>query len=520
MTNAFLSRGARTVIALALCTAAGSPTLAQHEGRASIDDIARLVGGEWVIDDAQWSFGMVSDVRQVYHWGPGRASIIGDVYVSDDGGPEYHRYRTIYACAEGADTITAYTFAKDGSVAASRVHPTDGGRVEFAAEGPIEQSITFEGEDSFHWHVEQVGPDGARADLMKSTAHRRPAVTPASQAWRATPGALAASVDDLDDRAITHERTVDERLNEVWRLWTTPEGLAEWLVGRDDERRPNCNVELRIGGPYEFFFVPSAPEGERGGEGNVVLSFEPRRTLAFTWNAPPQFAAERERRTWVVVHFEAVGEEQTKIELVHMGWPTSGWADGSDWPDVYAYFDRAWASVLGALESFIADRNADPTRVHMGRLAELAPWLSPLTPMLGDWECTSSWADGRAFWGRKEARPLLGGAFMQTRIIAKDDEQGVYPRYYQVVAWDRDKGAIVAYDFRYDGAVHVLAVEADARGGVTFTYPPGARIDGTTLRSTTRPEGDDACRWEVEARVDGVVDEWTEMMDGRWERAG
>lgn len=158
---------------------------------------------------------------------------------------------------------------------------------------------------------------------------------------------MAAELGDVSGRAILREATVLLPVASVWRLWTTQEGVTEWLVSA-------ANVELRIGGPYEFYFQPGGPEGSRGGEGCRVLSYLPERMLSFTWNAPPIYPQERGKRTWVVLELIAIGPAETHVRLTHLGWPESGWTDDSKWPDVFAYFDSAWTSVLEAFSEFCA----------------------------------------------------------------------------------------------------------------------------------------------------------------------
>lgn len=127
---------------------------------------------------------------------------------------------------------------------------------------------------------------------------------------------------------------------DVFELWTTEAGLRSFM-GIDSD------IRLRVGGAYEWVFLPDAEEGSRGGEGNRVLAFDEPRVLAFSWNAPPEFEGEREPRTIVVVTFDAV-EGGTEVTLSH-----TGFRRGGRWDEVRAYFQNAWTSVLGALQSSV-----------------------------------------------------------------------------------------------------------------------------------------------------------------------
>jgi len=129
---------------------------------------------------------------------------------------------------------------------------------------------------------------------------------------------------------------------DVFELWTTEPGLRSFM-GIDSD------IRLRIGGAYEWVFLPDAEEGSRGGEGNRVLAFDEPRMLAFSWNAPPEFEDEREPRTIVVMTFDAV-EGGTEVTLSH-----SGFRAGGRWGEVRDYFQSAWTSVLGAMQENLGE---------------------------------------------------------------------------------------------------------------------------------------------------------------------
>jgi len=156
------------------------------------------------------------------------------------------------------------------------------------------------------------------------------------------PPLTAAAADDLSPREIRLERVVPKPRSEVWALWSTTEGITRWLVS-------SAKIDLRPGGLYEVYFLAEAPEGSRGSETCRVLSFLPERMLSFTWNAPPHLDRTRRQHTWVVVEL-ADAPGGTRVTVTHTGWPRSGLGDEPQWEETFAYFERAWARVLGALE--------------------------------------------------------------------------------------------------------------------------------------------------------------------------
>lgn len=153
-------------------------------------------------------------------------------------------------------------------------------------------------------------------------------------------GAGAVAGDDGSERILRKEITIRAPLEEVWRAWTTEEGLMP-VAG-------TSNVELRVGGPYEWFLDLEPDEnGLRGGEGNKVLAFLPGEVLAFDWTFPPSIPSLRAARakTQVVLQFDVPEDGAVRVRFAQLGW-----RDGEDWDRGYAYFDTAWDWVLQRMQ--------------------------------------------------------------------------------------------------------------------------------------------------------------------------
>jgi len=63
-------------------------------------------------------------------------------------------------------------------------------------------------------------------------------------------------VGDPSDRILSKEIIIPGTLDDVWRAWTTTEGVKSFFA-------PDARVELRLGGPYEIYFVADSPPGDR-----------------------------------------------------------------------------------------------------------------------------------------------------------------------------------------------------------------------------------------------------------------
>ena len=90
-----------------------------------------------------------------------------------------------------------------------------------------------------------------------------------------------------------------------------------------------------------MLFNLEAEHGKQGGEGMVVMAAQPRRMLAFTWNAPPNLPSVRGQMTHVVVRMHETESGETRVTLRH-----DGWGVGGEWDDAFQYFSSAWADVV------------------------------------------------------------------------------------------------------------------------------------------------------------------------------
>jgi uncharacterized protein YndB with AHSA1/START domain len=173
---------------------------------------------------------------------------------------------------------------------------------------------------------------------MKHLFKAQPALRRLLQAIVLTALALAAPVAASAERAIEKAVEVAALLDQVWDAWTTEPGIVSFMA-------PGARIELRPGGLFEVHFDPLAPAGERGADDMRILALQPKKMLSFTWNAPPSLPEARQQRTVVIVRFEPVGDKAVRVTLHH-----TGWGDGGQWEQAYAYFDRAWGNVLASLK--------------------------------------------------------------------------------------------------------------------------------------------------------------------------
>lgn len=169
--------------------------------------------------------------------------------------------------------------------------------------------------------------------------------------------AACVSAEPLPPIEVT--RLIGAPVSDVWDAWTTPDGFNACFDG------PVLHdIRLQMGGPFEIHWQPDSEEGQRGSEGCTVLSFVPERMLSFTWNAPPSLGAMRNEHTFVVIDFQPLGENLTRVSLRH-----DGFGEGPEWEPVREYFDPAWPWVM---DQFVKELGMPP-RYLSGYLMLLNP---------------------------------------------------------------------------------------------------------------------------------------------------
>jgi uncharacterized protein YndB with AHSA1/START domain len=161
------------------------------------------------------------------------------------------------------------------------------------------------------------------------------------------------------DRSIFLEATIHAPPSEVFRLWTSAEGVKKFFA-------PDARIGSGAGERYQIIFAPSKdPEGDsHGTKGAHILKFVPGKELAFEWitfagdnllgkNAPP-YAAPSQRNvtplpTWVEISFEAINGQpnQTHLKFAHYGF-----REGELWEQSYQWFTGAWKGVLDQLTNY------------------------------------------------------------------------------------------------------------------------------------------------------------------------
>lgn len=166
---------------------------------------------------------------------------------------------------------------------------------------------------------------------------------------------VLGGIVQAEERAINEKITVKASVDDVWKAWTTSEGIKTFFA-------PDAKVELKVDGSFQIYINPLAEAGLKGADDMRILGFQDKKMLSFTWNAPPSLPEARKQRTVVVVRFAVRSDALTDVTLYHVGW-----GEGGEWDKAYDYFSKAWPNVLKNLKKRFDDGPID-----------WKPWLDQL----------------------------------------------------------------------------------------------------------------------------------------------
>lgn len=159
-------------------------------------------------------------------------------------------------------------------------------------------------------------------------------VVPAARAWSAEPPRAA----EAGGRTLTTEFVVEAPIDDVWRGFTTSEGLVNlWSVAK-------AEVDFRLGGTIRTHYDANGKIGDPNTIVHHVIAFEPKRMIAMKTEAPadsPESIKDYCKTGWVVMRFDPVGDDRTRITETQMGYGEGPLAD-----EAYAFFQKgnAWTA--------------------------------------------------------------------------------------------------------------------------------------------------------------------------------
>lgn len=124
---------------------------------------------------------------------------------------------------------------------------------------------------------------------------------------------LAASPAPAAEPLVT-EAIINAPAQEVWRLFTTAEGMQSWMV-------PRADIDLRVGGLMRTRYGEDGSLGDAQTIVNRILSFEPQRMLSIQVDkAPADFPfKDHVGGMWTVIYFQPLEPGMTNVRIVGLG---------------------------------------------------------------------------------------------------------------------------------------------------------------------------------------------------------
>lgn len=147
------------------------------------------------------------------------------------------------------------------------------------------------------------------------------------------------------DKIITVDAILNTDKANAFTYFAENDLLEGWLTKKAD-------VKMRVGEKYELFWTPEDPDPTNNSTyGCKVLAVDKPHFFNIEWTGNAEqkdFMNTVRPLTNVTVLFTAMGKQQTKVNLLHIGWRPS-----EDWESARKYFENAWSGAFQKLEVLV-----------------------------------------------------------------------------------------------------------------------------------------------------------------------
>lgn len=158
---------------------------------------------------------------------------------------------------------------------------------------------------------------------------------------------LLAGVSHAQDTPLVHEGTVEASVEDVWKAFTTKEGIESWMV-------PHAEIDLRVGGLMRTHYNKDGKIGDPGTIENMIISYDPKRMLSIRIaKAPDGFPFPNAAKgMWTVIYFDAVGPAQTRVTVRGLGFTRD-----EESQKMRAFFERGNGYTVEQLKKHFAKKS-------------------------------------------------------------------------------------------------------------------------------------------------------------------
>jgi uncharacterized protein YndB with AHSA1/START domain len=138
-------------------------------------------------------------------------------------------------------------------------------------------------------------------------------------------------VTQYGDKVLQLSIIVPATVKEVWKLFTTDEGLKKWIA-------PVAKIDMKIGGSIRTNYDSNKTVDDSSSIKLDIINYIEYEMLTLKVNLNNSFPAEakkEDKNLQEILQFVKVGEHETKIISIMVGW-----GQGSHWDKAYSFFEK------------------------------------------------------------------------------------------------------------------------------------------------------------------------------------
>jgi uncharacterized protein YndB with AHSA1/START domain len=141
----------------------------------------------------------------------------------------------------------------------------------------------------------------------------------------------SSSTTQYGERVLQLSITVPMKKNEVWKLFTTDEGLKKWIA-------PVAKIDMRTGGNIRTNYDKTRTFDDSTSIRLDIINYLEYELLTLKVNLNSSFPAEikkEDKNLQEILQFVDTGRGKTKIISTMVGW-----GQGNDWNTAYSFFEK------------------------------------------------------------------------------------------------------------------------------------------------------------------------------------
>ena len=138
-------------------------------------------------------------------------------------------------------------------------------------------------------------------------------------------------VEPNGERFLRFEFQVDTPVAEVWKAFTTEEGMKTWMT-------PVVKLNFKVGGKALTNYDKNAKVEDKGTIPLGITNYVPHELLTYkvTLNDVfPEKCRNEDQDLQEIVQFHSIGPNQTRVVSTMLGW-----GEGKEWNETYSFFEK------------------------------------------------------------------------------------------------------------------------------------------------------------------------------------